>query len=116
MDAVNTYSMVEEDKGLLGTTDMKRPRELDGFGTLLIRRFLMQTKIIEVAEKAGVRVMWGHKLEALEQSDDSVTVTFANGVKETFSFVVGCDGLHSNTRICLFGEQPASYTGFAQVF
>lgn len=71
--------------------------------------------MIEMAEKAGVRVLWGHKLEALEQGEDNVAVTFANGVKETFSFVVGCDGLHSNTRSCLFGEQPTSYTGFAQV-
>lgn len=60
-------------------------------------------------------MLWGHKLEAIEQGEDSVTVTCANGVKETFSFVIGCDGLHSNTRICIFDEQPASYTGLTQV-
>lgn len=75
----------------------------------------MQMKVIEMAEKAGVRVFWGRKLEALEQGEDNVKVTFASGVKETLSFVVGCDGLHSNTRTCLFGEHATSYTGFAQV-
>lgn len=115
MDAMDTYSMVEEDKGLLGTSDVKRLRERDGFGTFLIRRSVMQIKVVEMAEKAGVRVLWGHKLEAIEQGEDSVTVTCANGVKETFSFVIGCDGLHSNTRICIFDEQPASYTGLTQV-
>lgn len=115
MDTMNTYSIVEEDKGLLGTTNVKRLRERDGFGTFIIRRSVMQMTVIEMVEKAGVRVLWGHKLDALEQGEDSVTIACANGVKETFSFVIGCDGLHSNTRICLFGEQPASYTGFAQV-
>lgn len=109
---MNTYSIVEEDKGLLVSVDMK---QLKVPSALLIRRSVVQTKVIEMVEKAGVRVLWDHKLEALEQGEDSVTVTCANGVKETFSFVIGCDGLHSNTRICLFGDQPASYTGFAQV-
>lgn len=109
--------MVEEDKGLLGTSNQpKRMRGRYGFGMLIIRRSLMQMKLIEMVEKAGVRVLWGHKLETVAQGEDSVTVAFANGVKEKFSFVVGCDGLHSNTRICLFGEQPASYTGFTQVY
>lgn len=111
-----SYSTVKEDEGLLGTSDHpQRLKEKDGFGTIAIRRPLMQMKIVEMAKKAGVRILWGHKLETIEQGEDSVTVTFANGAKEAFSFVVGCDGLHSNTRTCLFGEQPASYTGLSQV-
>lgn len=73
----------------------------------------MLKRLVEFAERAGVPVVWGHKLESLVQDNDSVTITFSNGVQETFSFVIGCDGLHSNTRTCLFGEQPATYTGLS---
>lgn len=75
----------------------------------------MLKRLVEFAERAGVPVVWGHKLESLVQDNDSVTITFSNGVQETFSFVIGCDGLHSNTRTCLFGEQPATYTGLSHV-
>lgn len=64
--------------------------------------------------QAGVEIKWGHKLVSLEQSHNSVTVTFENGTKDTGSFVVGCDGLHSNTRKCLFGEEKAEFTGLCQ--
>ncbi|RDX45672.1 FAD/NAD(P)-binding domain-containing protein [Lentinus brumalis] len=49
-----------------------------------------------------------------EQHEKSVTVKFANGKTDEGSFVIGCDGLHSNTRICLFGEEEASFTGLTQ--
>lgn len=116
IDEMRQYSMLEEDKGLLGTSDHpKRLREADGLGIVSIRRHSIQQKLIGFAEKVGVRVFWGHNLESLEQGDDDVTATFTNGVKETFSFVVGSDGLHSKTRAILFGEQPATYTGLSQV-
>ena len=116
IDAWESYSTVEEDKGLLGTSDHpKRLRQKDGLGLVAVRRSLMQTTVVKLAEKAGIQVLYGHKLESLEQSEDSVTAAFGNGAKETFSFVVGCDGLHSNTRTCIIGEQPAMYTGLSQV-
>ncbi|KIP01125.1 hypothetical protein PHLGIDRAFT_131362 [Phlebiopsis gigantea 11061_1 CR5-6] len=115
IDSWEAYSVVEEDPGLLGTSDHpKKFRESGGFGVVTARRPAMLNRLVEFAERSGVPVVWGHKLETLVQHDDSVTVTFSNGVQETFSFVVGCDGLHSNTRTCLFGEQPATYTGLSQ--
>jgi salicylate hydroxylase len=93
----------------------KRGRETSGPDNRYIRRSVLQRSLLDFAEKSGVEIRWGHKLEKLKQRDDSVVVTFANGTNETFSFVVGCDGLHSNTRQCLFGIVPADYTGLAQV-
>ena len=63
----------------------------------------------------GIAVNWGYQLEALQQDDDGVSVAFANGVQESFSFVIGCDGLRSSTRESLFGEQPVHYTGLSMV-
>lgn len=115
-DEWHFYSVVEGDKGLLGTSDSEgKVRERKGLGTICVRRPLLQQRLVEFAEKAGVPFKWGYKLESLQQDDESVTVSFANGTQETFSFVVGCDGLHSNTRGCLFGEHPATYVGLCMV-
>ncbi|GJE95031.1 FAD-dependent monooxygenase [Phanerochaete sordida] len=106
------YSVLPEDTGLLGASEHpRRLREATGHPLMAVRRPLMHARIIDFARQLGVPIEFGHNLEALEQNDDGVTVTFANGVKETFSFVVGCDGLHSKTRACLFGDMPAEYTG-----
>ncbi len=42
-----------------------------------------------------------------------MTVGFANGKTDTASFVMGCDGLHSDTRKTLFGKEAVSFTGLA---
>ena len=117
MDEFHFYSVLPEDQGLLGISDHPRlQREAKGHGTITVQRPVLQKRLVEFAQKLGIPINFGHKLEKLEQAEDSVTVTFANGVQETFSFVVGCDGLHSNTRSCLFGEMPADYTGLSQVY
>lgn len=110
------YSVLEEDKGVLGTVDYpKQMREKDGFGTNTILRTTLRRKLAEFVEKAGVPIKWSHKLETIRHGESNVTLVFANGVEETVDFVVGCDGLHSNTRGELFGQQPAEYMGIAQV-
>jgi salicylate hydroxylase len=110
------YSVMPEDNGLMTTIDHpKRGREANGLGNRCIRRSVLQRSLLDFAEKSGVEIRWGHKLEQLEQRDDSVVATFANGTHETFSFVVGCDGLHNKTRQCLFGTVTADYTGLVQV-
>lgn len=115
-DSYRAYSVLEEDKGLLGTSDdFLRSREKDAFGRRSFQRPILHQRLLEFAQKTGVSIHWGHKLESLQQDEDSVSVTFANGVQQTFSFIVGCDGIHSNTRACLFGKEPTTYTGLSQV-
>ena len=110
------YSVLPEDLGFLGS--LKHPRRHDGpdgHGTISILRHVLQRRLLEFAQTAGVEIKWGHKLESLTQDNEGVDVTFSDGSRERFSFVIGCDGLHSNTRKALFGGQPADYTGIAMV-
>ncbi|OJA10194.1 hypothetical protein AZE42_12950, partial [Rhizopogon vesiculosus] len=72
-------------------------RERFGFPMIEVRRSEFQKLLIDTAE-----------------NHDAVEVTFANGVKDTANFVVGCDGLHSNTRTALFGKEKADFTGLVQ--
>ncbi|KAG1838535.1 hypothetical protein DFJ58DRAFT_813989 [Suillus subalutaceus] len=85
-----------------------------GFPLIGVRRPEFQQLLIDTAKKYGVEIKWSHQAIEFEQSEDTVKVTFANGTKDTASFVVGCDGLHSNTRITLFGKEKVDFTGMVR--
>jgi salicylate hydroxylase len=110
------YSVLPEDKAYLG--GLSHPKRHDGphgYGSMTFRRPTLIQRLHEFAQKSGIEIKLDHMLQSLEQDSDGVNVVFANGVRERFSFVIGCDGLHSDTRKCLFGESPADYTGLALV-
>ena len=90
-------------------------QEMFGFPMIGVRRAEFQKLLIDMAEKHGIEIRWGHQAIEFTQSEDAVHVAFANGAKDMASFVVGCDGLHSNTRTALFGKEKADYTGLVQV-
>ncbi|KAI0044542.1 FAD/NAD(P)-binding domain-containing protein [Auriscalpium vulgare] len=111
----NAYSVVPTDVGLLGTSDIptRMPAAL-GFGMHAVPRTAFHRAIISAAQAHGVDVHWGHSLCGLEQTDGGVLVRFANGNSDMGAMVVGCDGLHSATRVALFGEQKPDFLGLTQ--
>ena len=110
------FSAIPEDKGYLGSLIPPPKERTEGHTAVCTRRHVLQERLIQFAEKSGIPVRWEHQLESLEQDDEHVTVTFTNGVKETFSFVIGCDGIRSSTRKAIFGEEPPpAYTGISMV-
>lgn len=58
---------------------------------------------------------FGDSVETLTQHDGGVDVTFRGGRQETFDLVFGADGLHSNTRRLIFGEEEQfhHYLGYS---
>jgi 6-hydroxynicotinate 3-monooxygenase len=56
-------------------------------------------------------VRLGHRLVGLDETDDGVRLTFANGSAAVADAVVGADGVHSIVRNILFGESPVYFTG-----
>ncbi|KAL1945670.1 hypothetical protein VTO73DRAFT_1672 [Trametes versicolor] len=87
-----------------------------GVGVAGVRRPVLLRTLVDAAEAHGVRVVFGQQLVQVEERADEerVVVRFANGYEDSASFVVGCDGLHSNTRACLFGKEDAVFTGLTQ--
>lgn len=75
-----------------------------------------------LAEEMGEEnVKFGKKLEKWEQqgpAEDDVVLKFADGTEERASVVVGCDGIHSNVRACMFsgddGGKKLSKAVFSQ--
>ena len=112
-DKYLAYSMVDVDKGLLLSRDAPKPA--DGFRAVGVTRSALHNALIEAAIGAGVDIKWGHKLVTLQHEDDQVLLTFENGVQEYAGLVLACDGIHSRTRACLFGEEKAAFTGIVQV-
>ncbi|KAI1791333.1 FAD/NAD(P)-binding domain-containing protein [Ganoderma leucocontextum] len=99
------YSVLAEDERELARFRAPQ-KELTGYGVNGVRRPVLLRALIEEAQARG--------LVSFEQHEESVTVRFANGKTDTASFVVGCDGLHSDTRKTLFGEEAVSFTGLTQ--
>jgi salicylate hydroxylase len=48
----------------------------------------------------------------LEETDDGITAIFANGKTATGTVLVGSDGIRSNVRNVLWGNEEAKFTGY----
>ena len=58
-----------------------------------------------MARTAGVDVIFGDVIASITQSGGRVEVTFRDGDARTFDLVVGADGLHSNVRRRVVGDE-----------
>ena len=112
-EIVHYSSLTDDDRELVRFPMLQK--ELAGYAMNGVRRPVLLRALIEEAQAHSVPVVFGHQLVDFEQHEDSVTVRFANGKTDTGSFLVGCDGLHSDTRKTLFGEEAVSFTGLTQV-
>jgi 2-polyprenyl-6-methoxyphenol hydroxylase-like FAD-dependent oxidoreductase len=61
--------------------------------------------ILYDATRDDVEYVFGDSIRALRQGGDGVEVTFEHGRPRTFGLVLGADGLHSNVRRLVFGEE-----------
>ena len=78
-------------------------------------RTLMRADLLDVLRGfgGGFPVEMGCTVDGLEQTEDSVHVTFGSGSRASYDLVVGADGVHSKVRTLLFGEVPLRYTGWS---
>ncbi len=53
----------------------------------------------------------GHRLVGLDETNDGVRLTFANGTTAVADAVIGADGVHSAVKDILFGASPLNFTG-----
>ena len=56
-----------------------------------------------VADRVEIR--FGRSLTQVVQGRDGVDVTFNDGTPESFDLLIGADGVHSTTRVLVFGPE-----------
>ncbi len=52
-----------------------------------------------------VEYVFGDSITGITEHGDGVTVTFEHGARREFDLVIGADGLHSNVRSLVFGDE-----------
>ncbi|SDQ67405.1 FAD-dependent monooxygenase [Thermostaphylospora chromogena] len=63
------------------------------------------SEIFYDATRDDVEYLFGDSIATLEQDADGVEVTFEHAPPRRFDLVIGADGLHSNVRRLVFGEE-----------
>lgn len=61
--------------------------------------------ILHEATKDNVEYVFGDSITGVLERGDGVTVTFEHGEPREFDLVIGADGLHSNVRSLVFGDE-----------
>jgi 2-polyprenyl-6-methoxyphenol hydroxylase-like FAD-dependent oxidoreductase len=89
--------------GALGMPPLCGP---DYPATVAIGRPALHDVLLRAAQELGASVTLGATVASLNQRTDTVDVTFTGGTRETYDFVVGCDGIHSAVRGMVFDDVP----------
>jgi 2-polyprenyl-6-methoxyphenol hydroxylase-like FAD-dependent oxidoreductase len=83
-----------------------------GAPSINILRSRLHQVLREEAERQGIKIAFGKKLQGLSTDEQGVVATFADGTTAEGSFLVGCDGVHSRTRSLINPNAPTpQYTG-----
>ncbi|WAT18610.1 FAD-dependent oxidoreductase [Aurantiacibacter sp. MUD11] len=89
------------------------PRLVEGCpANVGIGRPALQKVLADRATKAGTEIRLGLTVDAIEEDAAGAHVTFSDGSSARFDFVIGADGVHSQTRAMLFPEEAGpQFTG-----
>src|SRR6201996_7460918 len=63
------------------------------------------------AVKNDATFVFANSIEALDETENDIGVTFKDGSQRSFALVFGCDGVHSRVRKLRFGDEK-QYTHF----
>jgi 2-polyprenyl-6-methoxyphenol hydroxylase-like FAD-dependent oxidoreductase len=86
-----------------GMNYQKLKKMMKGRAFTLLRGDL--AKIIYNHLDKDIEIIFGDTIDKIEQHTDRVTVTLHNGGTRNFDLVIGADGLHSNVRNLVFGNE-----------
>lgn len=63
------------------------------------------SRILHARTKDTTEYIFGDSIASLDETPDEVRVAFERGDPRTFDLVIGADGLHSNVRRLVFGDE-----------
>jgi 2-polyprenyl-6-methoxyphenol hydroxylase-like FAD-dependent oxidoreductase len=86
---------------------MKNGRANYGQGSVSLLRADLHELLAREMHDQGISVEYGKRLAALRQSDTKVIAQLDDGTSAEGDLLIGADGIHSQTRKCVFTEGPA---------
>ena len=106
-------SFVDEHGKERATLDMLK------FKALLHQRYFplmrgdLESAIYELVEKS-VPIRFGVSINKLDSQSDGVSVDFSDGTSQVYDLVIGADGIHSNVRNQVWGDEAqfSHFLGF----
>jgi 2-polyprenyl-6-methoxyphenol hydroxylase-like FAD-dependent oxidoreductase len=70
-----------------------------------------------IAKHPNITITCGKKTTKIHETEKDVTLTFADGTTSTSDLLIGCDGIHSVTRLThVEPERTATYSGICNAF
>ncbi|EAW11718.1 FAD-dependent oxidoreductase [Aspergillus clavatus NRRL 1] len=101
----------------LGSIDFTQGRgpEFTGYKGRRVMRIILSVAMLAVVERTrNIEIVFGKKLCKAEEMDEEATLYFEDGTTARGDLVLGCDGVHSATRMQLVApEYPSEYTGIS---
>jgi len=77
-----------------------------GYPALRISRHVVRQTLLQAAEEAKLQIRFDSKVTSVEDANDCVSLSFQGGVRRSFTYVVGADGIHSRVRRIISSLEP----------
>ena len=101
---ISNIAFVDKNNNEKGSMDYQKIKKvLNNRAFSLLRSDL--AKVIYHSLDKETEIIFGDAIKEIGQGEDKVTVTFKSGLTRAFDLLVGADGLHSNVRNLIFGNE-----------
>lgn len=101
---LSELTFVDENNKRIGRMNYKKiVKWMNGRAFTLLRSDLAKTIFNHLGK--GTQIIFDDKISKIEQIENEVSVTFQSGKMRSFDLLVGADGLHSNVRNLVFGDE-----------
>ena len=101
---ISEVTFIDEDGNRKGGLDYVKLKKLMKYRAFTLLRSDLSKIIYQRLDK-DIEFIFGDNIQKIEENEDRITVIFNSGHIRSFDLVIGADGLHSNVRNLVFGNE-----------
>lgn len=101
---ISKLSFVDKQNKERGSMNYRKVKQLMNNRALTLLRSDL-AKVVYNNLDNDIEIIFDDTIKSIEQDDEKVIVTFKSGLNRAFDLLVGADGLHSNVRKLIFGNE-----------